>query len=538
MTGPETPRPDGDQTGEETKESARDYTDAREGKEQGEAEQRIYQAAATFARLGFEGAAVELATNFKPDEYDRVRRALARRLGIRTATLDRAYDQARGRGNEQDQNGKGQGQALTLEDPDLWPEEVDGGALAEKIAATLESYVLLPQGAALVIAFWVLHTHCFDLFYHTPRLNPTAPQKGCGKSTLLDVLEPMLPRPLHLDNLSTAVFFRLADQHAPCFLIDEYDKFLKGNEELLGALNAGHKRGGQFARCEGDSNEVRLFGVFCPVMLAGIGALPAGTLTDRSIIIHMTRAREDEIPKRFDGRFTDAERALSEKAARWVNDHRTQLSIVDPPLPKGLYNRKADNWRPLFSIAGVLGGDWPAKLTEAALSVIGSEEPEETLAIQMLIDIRDLFQERKTDRLRSQDLAESLGKMEDRPWFQFRRTGKPITQNAVARLLNPFGVHPKQIRFDEGNKKGYELEFFAEVFSRFLEEGIQTDTPIQNNNDAGFSDFQTDTLDDDISVTDPRKVNNDAGCIGVSDWEGGVKGKGEDPKPKGWEIQI
>jgi len=131
-----------------------------------------------------------------------------------------------------------------------------------------------------VIAFWVLHAHCFELFYHTPRLNPTAPQKGCGKSTLLDVLEPMLPRALRLDNLSTAVFFRLAQQYKPCFLVDEYDKFLHlpHNEQLLGGLNAGHKRGGQFARCEGDANEVRLFGVFCPVVLAGIGDLPAGTL--------------------------------------------------------------------------------------------------------------------------------------------------------------------------------------------------------------------------------------------------------------------
>jgi len=314
----------------------------------------------------------------------------------------------------------------------------------------------------------------------------------------------MLPRALRLDSLSTPVFFRLAQQHTPCFLIDEYDKFLKHNEELLGGLNAGHKRGGQFARCQGDTNDVRLFGVFCPVVLAGIGALPAGTLTDRSIVIRMTRAREDEIAKRFDGRHVDAERTLGEKAARWVNDHHTQLSIVEPQLPEGFYNRRADNWRPLFAIAAVLGGEWPANLAESALAVIGTEEPDETLAIQLLRDIRDLFQERETDRLRSQDLAETLGKMEDRPWFQFGRTGKPITQNAVARLLKPFRVYPKTVRFEIETKKGYLLEFFTEVFSRFLDGGIQTVTPSQANNDAASSVFQTVTNSVDVTVANGR----------------------------------
>ncbi len=165
----------------------------------------------------------------------------------------------------------------------------------------------------------------------------------------------------------------------------------------------------------------------------------------------MTRAREDEITKRFDGRYVQAERALCEKVARWVNDHHPQLSIVDAALPAGFFNRKADNWRPLFSIAGVLGGEWPEKLKAAALALIGDDEPDDTLAIQLLSDIRDLFTDWKTKRLRSQDIAEALGKMDDRPWFQFGKMGKPITQNAVARMLKPFGVRPKQIWFDGGH---------------------------------------------------------------------------------------
>jgi hypothetical protein len=34
-------------------------------------------------------------------------------------------------------------------------------------------------------------------------------------------------------------------------------------------------------------------------------------------------------------------------------------------MPPGAYNRVADNWRPLFAIAHVAGGDWPRRALEA-----------------------------------------------------------------------------------------------------------------------------------------------------------------------------
>ncbi len=68
----------------------------------------IDQAAARFAKLGFDGAATELATKFKPEQYDRVRVALAKRLAIRVSTLDRAYEKARAKGDGEHQHGRGQ----------------------------------------------------------------------------------------------------------------------------------------------------------------------------------------------------------------------------------------------------------------------------------------------------------------------------------------------------------------------------------------------------------------------------------------------
>ena len=59
-----------------------------------------------------------------------------------------------------------------------------------------------------------------------------------------DVVAVMVPRPLPTENLSVAVLFRLVEAHAPTILADEYDAWLRDNEELRGLLNAGHRRGG------------------------------------------------------------------------------------------------------------------------------------------------------------------------------------------------------------------------------------------------------------------------------------------------------
>ncbi|MBA2408337.1 MAG: DUF3631 domain-containing protein [Gammaproteobacteria bacterium] len=210
------------------------------------------------------------------------------------------------------------------------------------MAETFSRNVVLPDGAADALALWTVHTHVYTAFEYTPRLNVNGPDKNCGKTLLLDVLKTLIAKGLRTENVSTAVLFRLTDSDTPSLLIDECDSFLRDNEELRGALNAGQKRGGVFLRCEGDSNKVRAFKTFAPVALAGIGSLP-GTLADRSIIIHMQRAKPGEVRERFDSRKTAREKTLKQKLIRWAQDNRQQLEACDPETP-GLYNRKADTW--------------------------------------------------------------------------------------------------------------------------------------------------------------------------------------------------
>jgi uncharacterized protein DUF3631 len=281
------------------------------------------------------------------------------------------------------------------------------------------------------------------------------------------VVAVFVPRPLLTENMTVAVLFRLVEAHAPTILADEYDAWLRDNEELRGLFNAGHRRGAMVYRCEGKRNEVRGFAAYAPVVLCGIGALP-GTLHDRSIVIRLERATPGEIQQRFDSRRTEQEQELSRKVSRWTADNLTRLEVADPQLPDGAFNRLADNWRPLFAVAEIAGGDWPQRARIAFTKL--SERPDldaEGLGTMLLTDIRNIFDRLDADPIPSADLAQALSEMEDRPWPELSR-GKPITTMKLARILKPFRIFPSTKRDGGTTFKGYDRSSFADAFDRYV----------------------------------------------------------------------
>ena len=201
----------------------------------------------------------------------------------------------------------------------------------------------------------------------------------------------LVPRPLPTENLSVAVLFRVIEKHRPTVLADECDAWINDNEELRGLLNAGHRRGGQALRCEGENNEVRAFNVFGPAVLCGIGALP-GTLHDRSIVIRLERAKPGELRQRFDSRHVEREAELCRKLARFTADNIVALEASDPKLPNGVFNRLADNWRPLFAIAEIAGGDWPERCAAAFIKLTSRDDLDaQGIGTMLLADIQQIF---------------------------------------------------------------------------------------------------------------------------------------------------
>ena len=402
-------------------------------------------------------------------QYDQERIQAAERLGIRVGTLDQLVEHARPASTEK----VGQGTPLNLAAIEPWPESVDGEKLVTELTAVIRKHIVLNEQQALAVALWVLHAHALEYAEHSPRLHVSSPAPRCGKTTLLNTVAALVPKPIHTENITTSALFRIMELQQPTLLIDEADIFLNDNEDIRGMLNAGHSRSGQVIRTVGEDFEPRAFKVWGPVVVAGIGRIPA-TIEDRSITIPLRRRLPNEQIERLRTNRTMHLVELARRGARWVADHKIALANADPVLPESLGDRQRDNWRPLVAIADAISKELSQRVKDAAIAIASEEVDEENKSIMALADVAAIFELKNTDKISSEELVQTLIDMEDRPWAEWRR-GQPMTKNSLARLLKPFSIHPKPIRFDPkpaATRSGYLAGPIAEAKSRYVDHEV------------------------------------------------------------------
>jgi putative DNA primase/helicase len=427
-----------------------------------------------------EGLAGAVATRLDLADPAPIRQALLRLTAGVEGVLRQIEEQARSRPEGADDDG--QGQAITFPDDDEvpWSEPVDGPALLESIAETYRRYLVLPTGGAAALALWTLHTHAHESSHISPILALQSPEKRCGKTTTLQILSGLVARALPCSNITPAAIFRTVERYHPTLVLDEADTYLTGGpDDLRGILNSGHTRATAYViRTVGEDHEPRRFCTWSPKAIALIGRLP-DTLADRSITLTLQRKTAAEHVERW--RFDDVDRLtdLRRMAQRWAADHHETLASADPKIPDSLHDRAADNWRPLFAIADAAGGRWPEQARLASKVIEGAADDDEDLSILLLRDLQQIFAESHKDRLASEAICEQLAKLTERPWRTFGRGEKPLTPNALARLLRPFGIVSRSIRLEDGSTpKGYVLEAFMDSFSRYIP-ALQNATPTQ-----------------------------------------------------------
>jgi hypothetical protein len=343
-----------------------------------------------------------------------------------------------------------------------WPDPVpEASPLFDQVHDRALHYLYLPPGAAVVFTLWPGHAHCVKAFTHSPRLYVTSTEAGCGKTTALDFIACLCPDVLRTDNLKPAVLYRVTHKHEPTLVLDEFDSYAHQYPDLRGLINAGHNLHGCATRCEGPN--VRFFKAYAATAIAGIGDL-APTLAQRSIIIRLAKAPAGALKARFDRRHIKFETTLGRKIARWVQDNYAAIAACDPVMPPECINRLADNWRPLFAIAQIIGGHWPQRVLEAFNQLTAKRHLEDPDLV-LLSDIRSIFARAGTSRMFSSQLVELLRALPNRPWSA---TARAVNQTWLGRRLSRFGVHSFNLRIGSARAKGYDLADFSDAFARFL----------------------------------------------------------------------
>ena len=370
-------------------------------------------------QLSFEGELTRLF-ELDPAEYERERVEAAKKHKVRRSFLDDARRAGRAEAEAKAEE--------TADDPPHHEPVTDLAAVLDAALVEVQRYVVGPDHDLATAVVWSVHAHLvhseFVYLSISPKLAIQSPDRNCGKSTLLEVIGALVPRLETGSSITAAVVFRLIEERKPTLLIDEADRIMRSNnEELIAVLNSSHRRSGAYVWRVEEINRKRVvvrFSTWGAVAFAGIRELPE-TLQDRSIVIRLVRAKPGEVKAHLKNGMSPTLQLIKAKLARWALDLR---QFPEPTLPPGLHNRLGDNWAPLFAIAEIAGGRWPAIIKRAALSAISADQGEGQL-VALLDGIRRAFGEK--DRISTRELIDSLLADDEYDWAAANK-GRPINE--------------------------------------------------------------------------------------------------------------
>jgi hypothetical protein len=122
----------------------------------------------------------------------------------------------------------------------------------------------------------------------------------------------------------------------------------------------------------------------------------------------------------------------------------------------------------LLAIAAHVGGGWLKLATEAADALSGGGSASEERAVELLSDIKAIF-DAGTNEITTKALIAALCADEERPWAVYGKAGKPINAKQIAALLRSFpGPIISETVHGETDAKGYKHDRFKEAFAQYL----------------------------------------------------------------------
>jgi len=335
------------------------------------------------------------------------------------------------------------------------PLPVDGAKLLDALRQVFRRYIVLPPGADIALALWVLHAWTMDAGEISPFMVLVSPTKRCGKTSVMILLQYLTPRSELSSNITGPALFRYIEAVRPTLLIDEADSFVKDNEELRGILKQRSyqdcgQRPSAASRSMGE-HKPRRFSTWAPKAIATI-SLP-GRHPRRPG--HHRAAAAQAAGERSVGGDNEWCAALRSQAARWSMDN----------FDKARRSRSAGAGgaqRPRRLTTGGPSSPSPTSLAASGLSwrvqaclTLSGESPEESLGVMLLADCGPAFGD------------DAVPADPERPWAEYNR-GDPITQRQLAKLLGTFGIISVNVRPEVGPQgKGYRRVDFEQAWEAY-----------------------------------------------------------------------
>jgi hypothetical protein len=138
-------------------------------------------------------------------------------------------------------------------------------------------------------------------------------------------------------------------------------------------------------------------------------------------------------------------------------------------MPKDFHNRLAANWRLIFAIADRCNVGERARRAAEVLSI---RDDDQSLALELLTDMRAVFETVGADKIIRDRVLSELKALEDRPWAALGGRGKtepkPITASAFNSILKRFHIKIKPVDFDGVTHRGVEIKEFQAAWDRYL----------------------------------------------------------------------
>jgi hypothetical protein len=378
----------------------------------------------------------------------------------------------------------------------------------------------------------------------TPYLSITSAEAGSGKTLLLEVLATIVPRPWLTGRTTAAVLPRKVEKVRPTLLLDESDTAFRGDKEyaaaLHGILNSGYKRSGASTLCVGQGANIdfRDFSTFCPKAFAGLSKLP-DTVRARSFAIRLVKIADEHVDEFTEEDAEPQAERLRDRLAAFALRGVDRLTCASPERLSGVDPRTKEISKPLLAVAELAGAEWSGRARRALIGLAGADSGDDpSIGVQLLRDIRTIFDGLNDDRISSTELLDKLAAMDESPWGEWRK-GLPITQRGITKLLKPYGITKRQVRFgDETITRGYLSEQFEDAWKRHLrKKGTQTSNT--GNNGTGMPETApTEPVTEPfvLPVENAEKPHANAIVTGVTDTDTDMGARGcvshrEDPRP-------